>query len=142
MHGSIQLEHVAESCETLIWIRKMMENSGADNLVAAGPQLIYLLDGNLVHREIAQIISALEFLRVAYTCRADVYASNLCIGPAQSMLCRLRCAAPGDENGMIFPIGFVRPEEMVIRASSVRVFPDLAISFETIDRPWIGITVV
>src|ERR1700693_2551814 len=109
MHGSVRLEHVAESCETLIWVRKMMENSGADNLVEAGPQSIYLLDGNLVHREISQIVSALEFLRAANTCRADVDASNLRIGPAQSMLCRLRCAAAGDENGMIVLIASVRP---------------------------------
>src|SRR5271154_3171934 len=117
MHGSIQREHVAESREALIWVRKMMENSGADDLVEAGSQSIYLLDGKFVNREISQIVSALEFLRAAHTGRADVDAGDLSVWPAQGMLCCLRCPAAGDENGMIVPVGPVRPEEMVIRAS-------------------------
>src|SRR6266436_40008 len=102
----------------------MMENTGADNLVEAHAQLVYLLDGKLVDLKIFQIVFAFEFLRASDTRCADVDAGNLSCGPTQGMLCCLRRSAAGDENGMVFPVGFVRPEEMVIRATPVRVFPE------------------
>ncbi len=142
MHCCIRFEHVVQSCKTDIRIRKMMENTGADNLVEAHPQLAYLLDCKLMDLKIFQIVFTLEFLRTLHTRCADIDAGNLSCGPTQGMLCCLRRSAAGDENGMVFPVGFVRPEEMVIRATPVRVFPEPTILLEAVDRPRIGITVV
>jgi hypothetical protein len=43
---------------------------------------------------------------------------------------------------MVFPAGSVRPEEMVICATPLRIFPEPTILFETVDRTRIGVTVV
>jgi hypothetical protein len=43
---------------------------------------------------------------------------------------------------MVFLVRFVRPEEVVIRATSEPVFPEPTILFKTIYRPRVGITVV
>jgi len=43
---------------------------------------------------------------------------------------------------MVFSVWFVRPEEMVVGAAPVRVFPEPTILFKTIDRTRIRITVV
>ncbi len=120
----------------------MMENTGADNLVEAHPQLAYLLDCKLMDLKIFQIVFTLEFLRTLHTRCADIDAGNLSCGPTQGMLCCLRRSAACDENGMVFAVGSVRPEEMVIRATPVRVVPEPTVLFETIDRSWIRITVV
>src|SRR5258705_5323597 len=120
----------------------MMENTGADNLVEAHAQLVYLLDGKLVDLKIFQIVFAFEFLRASHTRCADVDAGNLSCGPTQGMLCCLRRPAPSDENGMVFPVASVRPKEMVIRATPVRVVPEPTVLFKTIDRPRIRIAVV
>jgi hypothetical protein len=43
---------------------------------------------------------------------------------------------------MVLPEGSVRPEEMIICAASVWVFPEPTILIKAIDRPRIRITVV
>jgi hypothetical protein len=43
---------------------------------------------------------------------------------------------------MVFPVRPVWPEEMILRAASGGIFPELTILFETIDWSRIGITVV
>jgi hypothetical protein len=58
------------------------------------------------------------------------------------MLGRLGSPAAGNKNGMILPIGFVRPKKMMIRTTSLRVLPELTVLFEIIDRPRIRITIV
>ena len=37
MHGSVRFEHAPHGCESGIWVDKMMENSGADNLIEGSP---------------------------------------------------------------------------------------------------------
>ena len=142
MHRPIRFEHVVQSCEPCIGIGEMMENSCADNLIEAHPQSFTLLDGKLVDLKILQVVFAFELFRAPHARSAEVDASDLSFGPTQSMLCCLRRPAAGDENGMVFPVWSVRPEEMMIRAASERVFPEPTILFKAIDRPRIGITVV
>jgi hypothetical protein len=58
------------------------------------------------------------------------------------MFCCLRCPAAGNENGMVFLVRSVGPEEMVIRPASVRVFPESTILFKAIDWTRIRVAVV
>src|SRR5580704_8110502 len=119
-----------------------MENSGADNLVEAHSQLVYLLDGELVDLKIFQIVLTFELLRTPHARCADIDTGNLSCRPTQGMLCCLLRPAAGDENGMVFSVWFVRPEEMVVGAAPVRVFPQPTILFKTINRTTIHITIV
>src|SRR5260370_36961547 len=123
-------------------MREKRENCGGEGRVEAHPQLAYLFDCKLMDLKIFQIVFALELLRTLHTRCADVDAGNLSSGPTQGMFCCLRRSAACDENGMVFAVGSVRPEEMVIRATPVRVVPEPTVLFKTIDRPRIRITVV
>ena len=123
MHGSVRFEHAAQSCESGIGIREMMENSGADNLVEGRPQLVDTIDGKLMDLKIAQVVFPLELFRASHTRRADVDAGDLSRRPPQGMLCCLRCSAAGDENGIVFPVRSVGPKEMIIGAAFLRVLP-------------------
>jgi hypothetical protein len=58
------------------------------------------------------------------------------------MLDRLRCPTTGDENGLIFSERPGRPKQMIVRAASLAVLPELLISVESIDWWRIRITVV
>jgi uncharacterized membrane protein len=58
------------------------------------------------------------------------------------MLRRLRCSAAGNEDRQVFSIRGVRPKQMIIRATSLRVLPEPPIFFQIIDRWRIGIAVV
>src|SRR4029077_2160870 len=118
MHRStIRFEHAAQSAEPRIGVRKMMENPGADNLIEAHFQVTYLLDGKLTDLEIVQVVFPLELLGTAHTVCAEVDAGNLSRRPTQSMLGRLRCPAAGNEDGLVFPIGSYRPEEMIVHSA-------------------------
>ena len=58
------------------------------------------------------------------------------------MLCRLGGSAPGNKNGIIFPVRFVRPKKVMISAAFSRVLPHAAILIQALDRRRIGIVVV
>ena len=70
-----------QSCESGIGIRKMMENSGADNLVEGLLQFVDTIDGELMDLKIFQVVFALEFFSALHTRRADVDAGDLSCGP-------------------------------------------------------------
>ncbi len=110
MHRSVRSEHVSQSSESTVRVRKMMENPGAHNLIEARLQFVYPLDGKLVDLEIVQVVFSLEFLGMAHTCRAKIDARNLSLGPTHRMLGRLRCPAAGNKDGPVFSKRAGRPE--------------------------------
>jgi hypothetical protein len=81
MHCRIRSKYVVQSGKAGVRIWKMMKNSGADDLIEAHSQLVYMFDWKLMDLKIFQIVFALEFLRTLQTRRADVDASNLSFGP-------------------------------------------------------------
>ena len=143
MHRSaVRVEHTAQSAEPRIGLREMMENPGADDLIEAHFQVAYPLDGKLADLEIVQVVFPLELLGTAHTGCAEVDAGNLSRGPTQGMLGRLRCPAAGDEDGLVFPIGSCRPEEVIVRPAFLPVLPEPSIFLEAVDGRWIGMTFV
>src|SRR4030095_15836094 len=139
VHRAVRFEYAAQSAEPRIRIREMMEHPGADNLIEARFQLVYPLDRKLADLEIAQMIFSLELLGTAHARCAEVDAGNLSRRPTQGMLGRLRCPAAGDENGMVFPIGSYRTEEMIVHPAFLPVLPEPSIFLEAVDRPGIRI---
>ena len=115
----------------------MMEHPGADDLIEAHFQIAYPLDGKLVDLEVVQVVFPLELLGVAHTGRAEVDAGHPSRRPAQGMLGRLRCPAAGNQDGLVFPIGSGRPEEMIVRPASLPVLPEPSIFLQAVDRRWI-----
>ena len=77
VHGSVRFQHAAQSSESGIGIRKMMEDSCADNLVVAHPQLRNVLDSKLMDLKIFQVVFMFEFLSTLHTRRAEVDAGDL-----------------------------------------------------------------
>src|SRR6202042_2589645 len=84
----------------------------------------------------------LQLLRTAHAGCADVDACNSSLRPAQGVLCGLRCPAAGDQYRSIFPIRTGRPQEMIIRSTSLPVFPKASIFFKAVNRLRVRITVV
>src|SRR5271169_1958432 len=64
MHRSVWFENVAQSSEASIRVGEMMENPSAHDLIEAHLKLAYLLDGELVHLQIFQVMFSLELLGV------------------------------------------------------------------------------
>ncbi len=58
------------------------------------------------------------------------------------MLSRLRCAAARNEDGLVFPIGSYRPEEMIVHSAFLPVLPEPSIFLKAVDWGWIGMTLV
>ena len=110
VHRPVGFEHGAQGSEARIRILEMVENSGAHDLIEARLQVAYTLDWQLVDLEIVQAVFPLEVLRMPHTRRADVYAGDLCRRPAHGMLRRLRCAAAGNEDRLVFSVGSARPK--------------------------------
>ena len=52
MHCAIRFEHAAQGCESRIRVLKMMEDSGADNLVEGFLQFVQTIDGELADLKI------------------------------------------------------------------------------------------
>src|SRR5262245_1569113 len=121
--STVRFKHAAQSAEPRIGVRKMMKNPGTDNLIEARFQLVYPLDRELADLEIAQMIFSFEFSGTAHTRCAEIDADNLSRRPTQSMLGRLRCPAAGNEDGLVFPVGSCRPEEMIVRPACLSVLP-------------------
>jgi hypothetical protein len=48
----------------------------------------------------------------------------------------------GNEDGLVFPIGPLRPEEVIVRPAFLPVPPEPSIFLEAVDRRWIGMTLV
>src|SRR5215468_9773640 len=88
--ASVRFEYTAQSAESSIGIREMMENPGADDLIEAPLQVAYPLNGKLADLEILQVVFPLELLGAAHTGCAEIDTGNLGRGPTQGMLGRLR----------------------------------------------------
>ena len=142
MHRSVRFEHAAESSESCVRVRKVMENSGAHNLIKGHSQFVHTLDGKLVDLEVVQVVFSLELLSTANAHCAEVDADNLCRGPTQSMLSRLRCSAAGNEDRVIFLVRFEGPKQMIISSASLSVLPEPSIFVKALDRSRIGKTFV
>jgi hypothetical protein len=52
MHDAVRFEGLAQSCESGVRINKVMENSGADDLVKGFVQVVETVDGELVDLKI------------------------------------------------------------------------------------------
>ncbi len=105
------LRTLAQSCESGIGIHKMMENSGADNLVEGVIQLVDTIDGELMDLKIRQVVFAFEVFSASHTRRADVDTRDLSCRPPQGMLCCLRRSATCDKDGIVFPIRLCRAKK-------------------------------
>ena len=120
----------------------MMENPSADNLIEVHFQIVHPLDRKLLDLKIVQTVFSLQLLSAAHTRCAKVDADNPSSGPTQGMLGRLRCPAAGNEDGVVFLVRSSGPKQMIIRAASLLVLPELLIFFKAIDRSRIRITFV
>src|SRR4029077_6534067 len=140
--STVRFEHAAQSSEPPIGVRKMMKNPGADNLIEARFQFVDALERKLADLEIVQVVFPLELLGRAHTGCAEVDAGDLSRRPTQSMLGRLRCPAPSNEDGLVFPIGSYRPEEMIVRPAFLSVLPEPSIFLKAVDWGWIGMMFV
>jgi hypothetical protein len=116
----------------------MMEDAGADNLVETHPQFAGVLDRQVVHLEVVQLVFALQRLGAAHARGAEIDADHTRRRPSQRMLCGLGGAAAGNQDGEIILVGLGGPEQMVIGAQSLRVLPVTLISVEAVDRRRIG----
>jgi hypothetical protein len=58
------------------------------------------------------------------------------------MLCRLRRAAAGDEDGLVFPVRSDGLKQMIVGAAALSVLPEPPIVIEALDRPGIWISLV
>src|SRR5580765_7819909 len=85
MHRSIRFEQTAQSSEACIRVGKVVQNSGADDLVETGAQVFDTFDGKLVDLKIFQVVFLLQFLGMAHAGCAAVDSRHLCRGPAQCM---------------------------------------------------------
>ena len=74
-----------------------------------------------------------------HTCCAEVDTGNLSLRPAQGMFGRLRCSAARNQDGVVFPARLIGPEQVIVRAASLPVLPELSIFSKAVDRPRIGI---
>jgi len=120
----------------------MVQHTRADDLVEAASQVAYTLHRELVDLEILQLVFTLEFLGVADARGADVNAHDASLRLAQGMFGRLRCAASGDENCQVFPIGLTRPVQVEIYSAPAFILPALAVAVEVVDRRRIRVGVV
>ncbi len=120
----------------------MMEDAGADNLVETHPQFADVLDRQVIHLEIVELVFALERLRGAHARGAEVDADHTRRRPSQRVLGGLRGAAAGNQDGKIILVGFGGPEQMVIGAESLRVLPVTLIGVEAVDGRRVGIPLV
>src|ERR1035437_2880272 len=81
---------------------------------------------------------------MANTVGAEVDSRYLCGRPAQRVLGSLRGSASCDQNGIVFAVGSVGPEQMIIGAPPIRVFPQPGIAFRAFNgsRVWIALVKV
>jgi hypothetical protein len=107
----------------------MMENSSAHDLIEARLQLVHMLDGKLVDLKIVQVVFSFELLSTAHARCAKVDANNLSLRPTQGMFGCLRCSAPGNEDGVVFPVTSGVPKQMIICVAPVSVLPEPSIFF-------------
>src|SRR6266487_5304226 len=142
MNRAVRFEHSAQRTKARTGVGEVMKNPGAHDLIKAHVEVTYLLDFKFVDLKIFQVVFSLESLRMAHTRCAAVDSCNLSPGPAQRMLGRLRCPAACDQDGLVFYIRSGRPKQVIVRAASLPVLPELAIFVQIIDRWRIRITVV
>src|SRR5262245_404636 len=142
MHGPVGFEHAAESSEPRIGVGKMMEYTGADDVIEAPLQLVHSIDGELMDLESAQVVLSLECLGTAYARGAEIDAGHPSPRPPQGVPGCLRCAASRNEDGVVFPIGKRGPEKMMIRAAFLWVLPEPPIVLEAVDRRRIRVLLV
>ena len=87
--GAVRFQHAAQSLESRIGVRKMVQNSGADYLLEVRPKFACTLYWKLADMEIVQLVFALELFGMTQTRCAEVDAGDLGRRPAQGVLCRL-----------------------------------------------------
>jgi len=92
--------------------------------------------------EIFQFIFFFELLRVMNAGCTAIDRGNLGIGPTHRMLVGLGCSTSRDEDGLVFPVRFARPVQMVIGPPSFVVLPARLVFLKILDGRRIGILVV
>jgi hypothetical protein len=142
MHGAVRLECLAQRGKARVGVLEMMQHTGADDLIEAGPQLVDTLDRQLADFQIRQAVRAAKLLGTADAGLADVDRDHLRVGPAYGVPGGLRCATAGHEDGKVVPIGFGRPEEVVVSETPMLIEPELSVRLKARDGPRIGIPVV
>jgi hypothetical protein len=135
VHGPVRVEHVAQCPERCLRVREMVQNARAHDLIERQLQIADPIDRELMDREIVQVVLALEIFRVPDARRAEVDADDPGRGTARGVLRRLRCSAAGDEDRALFCLRLARPEQVEVRAASVRVLPPPSIVVEIVGRP-------
>ena len=142
VHGPVRVEHVAQCPERRVRVREMMQNARAHDLIERQLQLADTIDRELMDREIAEVVPALQTFRVPDTRRTEVDPDDPRRGTARGVLRRLRCAAAGHEDRALFRVRLLRPEQVKVRAASVLVLPPSSIVVEIVGRPRIRIPFV
>ena len=99
---------------------------------------LYALDRQPFGDEVRQVVVARQRRRVLEARRADVDRRHPRPWPAGRVLRGLRCAASGDQDVQIVPIGAGWPEQVKFRAASIRALPGQTMTLEICDRRRIG----
>ena len=99
---------------------------------------VHALDRQLRGDEIRQVVLARERVGVLEARRADVDRRHARLWPADRVLRRLERAAPGDEDVQIVAERACRPEQVELRAASIRALPVLTLTLEIGDGRRIG----
>ena len=142
MHRAIGIEHIAQRSQPGVRIGQVVQDAGAYDLVETAIELTRTLDRQLQHAQVVEPILVLELLGATHAGGAEIDAGDLCLGPAQGMLGRLRGTASGDQDRVIFAVRQSGLKQKVIGAAARRVPPAITIRIQTLDRPRIRIALV
>ena len=125
VHRAVRLEHAAQRPEPGVGIRQMVQHAGADDLIEASSP------ARRRDRSASWWTSRLSrwYLRLSSSVwRTLVALKSIPVTRAagQRIACLAACDVPqpGDQDGVVFPVGSRRPEQMKVRAAPVRILPE------------------
>ncbi len=135
-------KNLAERSKTCIRVRKVVKDTGANDMVEGGLELSSTLDRQLHDLQVVQAMLQLEFLSIFNAVGTDIDSRHPRLRPTQSISRRLRGTAPCDENAAIISIGLARPKQMRFRPPPMAIVPKSAIARKVVDRRRIGMALV
>ena len=143
MHGTVRLQHLTQRGKPRVGVREMMQNTGADDLIEAGPRARRRARSAVGGPGDSSGRACGGAPRYSGRWSALTSMAITCaVGPAHGVPGGLRCSTAGNEDGKVVPIGSGRPEEMVVGSTPALIAPELSILLEARDGPRIGIPVV
>ena len=133
MRGAVGIEHVAEGSQAGIWISKVMQHPGADDVLEGLLEFLGALDGELPHDEIVESVLAFQVARKRDALLADVDSDDPGSRPAQRVVRGLHRAASGDQNAAVVPVGLLGPKQVRLGAPAP-IVPGATVRRQIVDR--------